>query len=76
MNYQVYLDINLEYDQKVNISISDISGHIVYYRQEPIYLVAGKHHLSIQLNHVKQGVYFMTIQNNSGKKLVKKLIRS
>ena len=76
MNDQVYLDINLEYDQKVNISISDISGHVVYDRQEPIYLVAGKHHLSIQLNHATQGVYFMTIQNNSGKKLVKKLIRS
>jgi len=64
------LEFNLNESNDVNISIIDLSGRLI---REVLHdhLQAGIHHISLQLNDLANGIYFVHINSGEENQMIK-----
>ncbi|PZF70895.1 T9SS type A sorting domain-containing protein [Taibaiella soli] len=64
------LRYDLKQTENVVISVTDLSGKLLYQTQ-PVYSTSGKHDLSIPVSNLSNGLYIVTLQTATGKESVK-----
>ena len=63
------IKIQSEFDSKTKITISDASGKAV--KEDNIFLRSGVNNYEISMVDSERGIYFITIENNTGREILK-----
>lgn len=67
------LRYDLKQDENLAISVSDITGKVLYQTQ-PAFTIAGRHELTMPLANLSNGLYIVTLQSPTGKESVKLMV--